>query len=65
MSSSRTPNIIARYYEFLKWLKTRLAKYPRNERYIFGREMEIHALSILEDLLKADYRKLDKAKLLI
>jgi hypothetical protein len=36
----KTPIIIAKYYEFLKWLKIRLAKYPFNERYIFGREMD-------------------------
>ncbi|HAR64062.1 MAG: hypothetical protein DKM50_14110 [Candidatus Margulisiibacteriota bacterium] len=48
MSRNETPEIIARYYEFLKWLKIKLAKYPRNERYVFGCEIERHALYISE-----------------
>jgi four helix bundle protein len=60
---NKIPEIIARYYEFLKWLMQRTSKFPRNQRYIFGRRIEENALAVLEKLIEAYYRK-EKIELL-
>jgi hypothetical protein len=62
-TESKTPEIIARHYEFLKWLMQCVAKFPRNQRYIFGKRLEEKCLDILELLLKAYYSR-DKIELL-
>lgn len=61
--TSNVPEIIARHYEFLKWLMLRVAKFPRNQRYIFGKRVEEKNFDILEQLITAYYRK-DKLAIL-
>lgn len=57
VNRKKSPEIISRYYEFLKWFMQRTAKFPRNHRYIFGKRLEDNALNILDNLIKAYYSK--------
>jgi four helix bundle protein len=52
-----TPAIVARYYEFLKWLKQHVNDFPRNERYTFGQRIENKSIDILENLIEACYQR--------
>ena len=57
------PEIISRYYEFLKWFMNKVSTYPRNQRYVFGKSMEDKSLSVLDKLIRAYYQK-DKVEIL-
>jgi len=63
MQISTTPVIIARHYDFLKWIMERIAKFPRNQRYSFGNLLEQKVLNILDQLIYAYYQK-DKLEIL-
>ena len=54
--SPKTPEIIAKYYEYLLWLMQRILKFPRNQKYTFGKKIEEKALEILEELIEAYYQ---------
>ena len=58
-----TPAIVAKYYEFLKWVKQHVSKFPRHERYTFGQRIEDQAIDILRDLIVASYLR-DKVEAL-
>ena len=58
-----TPAIIDKHYEFLKWLKQHVGKFPKHERGGFGHRIVDKCLDVLEKLIAACYQK-DKAELL-
>ena len=49
--------IINDYYDFLKWILLKIAKFPRNFRYTFGERLENLLLNIMELLIEAKYTK--------
>ena len=60
---NKTPEIIAKYYDFLKWGIERIERMPKTQRYSFGTQLQNKMVRILEDLIDAYYRR-DKLELL-
>ena len=60
---NKSPEIVAKYYVFLKWAMLHIEKLPKNQRYVFGKYFEDKLLNILENLLRAYYQK-DKIAIL-
>ena len=47
--------IIRAFYDFLLWLSPKIAKFPRDHRFVLGERMERQLHSILENLIRARY----------
>jgi four helix bundle protein len=53
----KQPEIIEKYYTYLKWITQRVAKFPRNQRYTLGEKIEETAFEVLKNLIEAYYSK--------
>lgn len=49
------PQILARWYDFLRYLSPQVAKFPRSERYLLGERLEQASFDVLELLLESVY----------
>jgi len=52
-----TPIIVTKVYDLLLWMLPKLAKFPKNERYLLGQRIENMLLDILEILIEASFTK--------
>ena len=57
------PILLAKWYDYAKWIIERVDSFPKNQRFIFGQRLAGHALDIMELLVEAAYAR-DKAALL-
>jgi hypothetical protein len=57
MRSQQELPIIRAYYDFVLWLSPKIAKFPRDRRFVLGERIERQLYAILEDLIRAKYRK--------
>ena len=57
------PILLAKWYDYAKWILERVESFPKNQRFIFGQRLAAHALDIMELLVEAAYAR-DKAGLL-
>lgn len=48
------------FYDMMKWLLPKIAKFPRNYRYTFGKTIEYKLYVIMENIIKAKYSKESK-----
>lgn len=55
--------IIRAFYEFVLWLNPKIAKFPRDHRFTLGERMERCLYDILDNLIRAKYRRDRKATL--
>ena len=55
--------IIRAFYDFVVWINPKIAKFPRDHRFTLGERMENQLYDILENLLRAKYRRDRKALL--
>ena len=53
----KRPPIYTRYYDLLGWILDRTAKFPKNMRFGLVQKIDNIALSLLEHLIEAVYRK--------
>ena len=49
--------IVNDFYDFQKWIVLKIAKFPRNYRYVLGKRLENHIYNIIEKLISAQYQK--------
>ena len=49
--------IIRAWYEFMIWLMPKIAKFPRDLRFVLGERIERRFLDVLELLIRARYAK--------
>ncbi|WP_043582399.1 diversity-generating retroelement protein Avd [Geminisphaera colitermitum] len=61
--SANEPVLLARWYDYMKWLLDRVDGFPKNQRFIFGTRLADAALDIHELLVEASYTR-EKAELL-
>jgi hypothetical protein len=47
--------IIRVFYDFMLWLIPKIAKFPRDQRFVLGERMERQLHAILENLIRARY----------
>jgi len=52
-----TAPIIEKHYQFVLWMLPKLAKYPRDQRFLLADQVERCLLDILSLLLRAAYSK--------
>jgi hypothetical protein len=57
------PILLAKWYDYAKWIIERVDSFPKNQRFIFGQRLAGHALDIMELLVEAACAR-DKAALL-
>lgn len=57
MTSDNTPTVVTKVYDLLLWMLPKLAKFPKNERYLLGQRIENTLLDILEILIEAGFTK--------
>jgi len=57
------PILLAKWYDYAKWIVERVDSFSKNQRFIFGQRLAAHALDIMELLVEAAYAR-DKAALL-
>ena len=60
---NQPPVIVERFYGFLVWLFERTSQYPRAYRYSLGEKIQREALSFLDHIVQAAYRR-DRRELL-
>ena len=51
------PVVITKVYDLLLWMIPKLAKFPKNQRYLLGQRIENGLLDILEILIEASFTK--------
>lgn len=44
--------IIRAFYDFVLWLSPKIAKFPRDQRFVLGERMERQLYGILENLIR-------------
>jgi hypothetical protein len=49
--------IIRAFYDFILWLSPKIARFPRDQRFVLGERMERHLYQILENLIRAKYTR--------
>ncbi|MGO8746123.1 MAG: diversity-generating retroelement protein Avd [Thermoguttaceae bacterium] len=47
--------ILRAFYDFILWLSPKIAKFPRDQRFVLGERMERQLHAILENLIRARY----------
>ena len=57
MISDNTPAVITKVYDLLLWMFPKLAKFPKDQRYLLGQRIENGLLDILEILIEASFTK--------
>lgn len=55
--------VIRALYDFILWLSPKIAKFPRDHRFVLGERLERQLYGILENLIRAKYRRVRKAVL--
>ncbi len=55
--------VVTKTYDFILWLLPKLAKFPREQRFLLGDRIETTSLDCLELLIEANYSK-EKAGIL-
>lgn len=55
--------VVTKTYDFILWLLPKLAKFPREQRFLLGDRIEMTLLDCLELLIEANYSK-EKAGIL-
>jgi hypothetical protein len=55
--------IIRAFYDFLLWISPKIGKFPRDQRFTLGERMERQLYEILENLIRAKYRRERRALL--
>ena len=53
--------IIRAFYDFVLWLSPKIAKFPRDQRFVLGERMERQLYEVLENLIRAKYTRSRKA----
>ena len=53
--------IIRTFYDFVLWLNPKIAKFPRDQRFVLGERMERQLYEVLENLIRAKYARSRKA----
>jgi hypothetical protein len=53
--------IIRAFYDLTVWLIPKIAKFPRDHRFVLGERIERQLYGILENLIRAKYTRLRKA----
>ena len=53
--------IIRAFYDFMLWLNPKIAKFPRDQRFVLGERMERQLYEVLENLIRAKYMRSRKA----
>jgi hypothetical protein len=53
--------ILRAFYDFAVWLIPKIAKFPRDHRFVLGERIERQLYTILENLIRAKYTRLRKA----
>jgi len=51
------PVVVSKTYDLTLWMLPKLAKFPRDQRFLLGDRIENMLLDILEDLIDATYTK--------
>ena len=51
------PILLAKWYDYAKWIIERVDSFPKNQRFIFGQRLAGHALDIMELLVEAAYAR--------
>lgn len=51
------PVVVTKTYDLTLWILPKLAKFPRDQRFLLGDRIENMLLDILEDLIDATYTK--------
>jgi hypothetical protein len=49
--------ILRAAYDFLLWLSPKIAKFPRDQRFVLGERMERQLYEVLENLIRARYTR--------
>lgn len=57
MTRDNTPAVITKVYDLLLWMIPKLAKFPKDQRYLLGQRIENGLLDILEILIEASFTK--------
>lgn len=57
MAQNNTPAVITKVYDLLRWILPKLAKFPKDQRYLLGERIENGLLDILEILIEASFTK--------
>jgi hypothetical protein len=52
---ANSPPVILKHYEFLLWLLPKLAKFPRDQKFLLGDRIASLGLDILGHLITANY----------
>jgi hypothetical protein len=55
---------LSKWYNVVKWLLEKVDNFPKNQRFIFGTRLADRAMTIMETLVEASYRREGKADLL-
>ena len=53
--------IIRAFYDFVLWLNPKIAKFPRDQRFVLGERMERQLYEVLENLIRAKYTRSRRA----
>jgi hypothetical protein len=51
------PAVVTKIYDLLLWMLPKLAKFPKDQRYLLGQRIENGLLDILEILIEASFTK--------
>ncbi len=57
MMQPSVPIVVSKTYELTLWFLPKLAKFPRDQRFLLGDRIEMFLLDILEGLIDATYTK--------
>lgn len=57
MMQPSVPVVVSKTYDLTLWMLPKLAKFPRDQRFLLGDRIENMLLDILEDLIDATYTK--------
>ncbi len=53
--------IIRAFYDFVLWLNPKIAKFPRDQRFVLGERVERQLYEVLENLIRAKYTRSRRA----
>ena len=53
--------ILRAFYDFAVWLIPKIAKFPRDHRFVLGERIERQLYAVLENLIRAKYTRLRRA----
>lgn len=66
MSAKELPVLLAKWYDYTKWVLDRVDGFPKNQRFVLGTRLADCVLQVMELLAEASYAKgASKSELLI